>query len=207
MSSTVEKRPRSPIANAPTPKKHKVSDSFSAMYAATQAKAKPAKVTQTGLTIKPHARSIVVQGPSVLDTVPPKQYDMFCSTELFDTDRLLICIELADELGLKEDHIAQAKTYLKQSERSQLPVYYENEAIGLFTTKISDPALMKTEAYKTAKAALDNLDPECTPEERARLYQKVQHSQLRGALTQMNMPKLIRASICEPVYEDLDFVD
>jgi hypothetical protein len=287
-SGLVEKRP-CPLASAPTPKKHKVSASFSAMHAATKATAKPAVVTQTGLAIKPHARSIVeggqstldthlprhaararqlegandaaksksrkrrkdsgppkpseavqakpqlapedtksasiepvqaepqptpkpvatvIEGPSVLDTVPPKQYDMFCSTELFDTNRLLICIELADELGLHEDHIAQAKAYLKQSERSQLNVYYDNNPIGLFTTKISDPpALMKLEAYKTAKAALDNLDPDCTPEERARLYQKVQHSQLRGALTQMNMHKLIRASICEPLYEDLDFVD
>jgi hypothetical protein len=117
------------------------------------------------------------------------------------------CIELADELGLHEDDIAKAVAYLKQSERSQLNVYYDNNPIGLFTTKISDQGLMKTPAYKTAKASLDSLDPECTPEERARLYQKVQHSQLRGALTQMNMPKLIRASICEPLYEDLDFVD
>eukprot|EP01049_Picozoa_sp_SAG25_P015305 SAG25_NODE_3058_length_1242_cov_1.724409_2_plen_294_part_01 len=64
---TVEKRPRSPVASAPTPKKHKVSAGFSDMYAAAKATAKPAVVTQTGLAIKPHARSIV-EGQSTLDT-------------------------------------------------------------------------------------------------------------------------------------------
>jgi hypothetical protein len=187
----LEKRSQSPEVTAPRPKKHKVDSNYSAMYAAAKATAKPAVVTQTGLTIKPNARSIleqstldvrmpqhaaharkleraaepkhvlaptapapkpapkaptVAKGPSVLDTMPPKQYDMFCSTELFDTDRLLICIELADELGLHEDHVAQAVAYLKQSEHSQLNVYYDNKAISLFTTRISDPALMKTGA-------------------------------------------------------------
>ena len=70
MSSTVEKRP-CPVASAPTPKKHKVSASFSDMYAATKATTKPAVVTQTGLAIKPHARSIVEGGQSTLDANMP----------------------------------------------------------------------------------------------------------------------------------------
>jgi hypothetical protein len=70
-SGLVEKRP-CPVASAPQPKKHKVSASFSDMYAVAKATAKPAVVTQTGLAIKPHARSIVEGGQSTLDTHLPK---------------------------------------------------------------------------------------------------------------------------------------
>ena len=121
--------------------------------------------------------------------------------------RLNIAVHLAEELKIDDDKRAAAASYfetVKQTGTQQ--VYYQNDAIGLFTTHAVMPqkVLDKCTAYQEALKQRKALSEDAVEAEKNRLSEKVLLESLTRCTAQMDLKKELRAAACGKLYYDCD---